>query len=126
MTHHLLCSSSLFYNKISGYDPLNLYILLLDYSNKANIPSINIRRLRSMAIETFKLSKLSPPVIIDLVNLRENNLYNFRYNNAPQVRTSKYGKSSFSLYAAAVLWNSFPGELRKVNNFNQFKSLISH
>ena len=82
-----------------------------------------------MAIETCKiLNKSSPPVLTDLVNLRENNMYNFRDNNilqVPQVRTSKYGKSSFR-YAAAVLWNSFPDEFRKVNNFNQFKSLISH
>ena len=40
------------------------------------------------------------------------------------MRSTKYGKNSFK-YAAAVLWNSFPDDFRKVSNFNQFKSLIS-
>ena len=86
------------------------------------------RRLRTMAIETFKiLNKMSPPVLSDLVKLKDGTSYDFRYNNilqVPQVRTTKYGKNSFK-YAAAVLWNSFLDYFRKVSNFNQFKSLIS-
>ena len=44
--------------------------------NKVKIPSFtcNIRRHRTMAISTFKiLNKLSPTVLTDLVNLKENN-----------------------------------------------------
>ena len=82
-----------------------------------------------MALETFKiLNNMSPPVLSNLVRLRENTVYNFRYNNilrVPRVSTSKVGKKSFS-YAAAVPWNSFPDELRKVSNFYQFKALISN
>lgn len=45
----------------SGYDELLI---------KANIPSLYIRRLRTMAIETCKiLNMLSPPVLYDLVKL---------------------------------------------------------
>ena len=99
----------------SGYEELLI---------KANIPSLHIRRLRTMAIETFKiLNKMSPPVLSDLVILPDCNSYNFRYNNilqVPQVHTTKYGKNSFK-YAAAV----FPDDFRKVSYFNQFKSLIS-
>ena len=62
-----------------------------------------------MALETFKiLNYMSPPVLSNLVRLRENTVYNFRYNNilqVPRVSTSKFGKKSFS-YAAAVLWKS--------------------
>ena len=44
----------------SGYEELLI---------KANIPSLHIRRLRTMAIETFKiLNKMSPPVLSDLLN----------------------------------------------------------
>ena len=97
--------------------------------NKAKIPTLHVRRLRTMALETFKiLNNMSLPVLSNLVRLRENTVNNFRYNNILQVsriRTSKYGKKSFS-YAAAVLWNSFPDEFRKVSNFNQFKALISY
>ena len=87
--------------------------------NKAKIPNLHVRRLRTMASETFKiLNNMSPPVLSNLVRLRENTVYNFRYNNilqVPRVSTSKFGKKSFS-YAAAVLWNSFPDEFRKVSN----------
>ena len=107
------------------YDDFNpTYVNLLA---KANIPSLHIRRLKTMAIETFKiLNNMSPSVLSDLIYLRENSTYNFRYNNilqVPQVRTSNFGKKSFR-YAAAVLWNSFPDEFRRANNFGQFKSLL--
>ena len=97
----------------SGYEELLI---------KANILSLHIRRLRTMAIEIYKiLNKMSAPVLSDL-NLEIVLSYNFRYNNilqVPQVRTNKCGKNSFK-YAAAVLWNSFPDVFRKVSNFYQF------
>ena len=58
---------------------------------------------------------MSPPVISDLINLRENLAYNFRYNNilkVPQVRTSNFGKTSFR-YATAVLWKAFQRNLEE-------------
>ena len=73
--------------------------------NKAKIPTLYVRRLRTMALETFKiLNNMSPPVLSNLVRLRENTVYNIRYNNilqVPRVSTSKFGKKSFS-YAAAM------------------------
>ena len=97
--------------------------------NKAKIPTLHVGRLRIMALETFKiLNNMSPPVLSSLVRLRDNIVYNLRYNNilqVPRVSTSNFGKKSFN-YAAAVLWNSFPYEFRKVSNFNQFKPLISN
>ena len=71
---------------------------------------------------------MSPPVLSDLVRIRDCSSYNFRYQNVlqvPQVRTTKYGKKSFR-FAAAVLWNSFPDNFRQVSSFNQFKTLISN
>ena len=82
-----------------------------------------------MALETFKiLNNMSPPVLSNLVKLRDNSAYTFRYNDilqVPRVHTTKFGKKSFS-YAAAVLWNSFPDEFRKESNFNQIKAFISN
>ena len=81
-----------------------------------------------MAIEAFKIVHgIAPPCLHDCLTLKENR-YNFRYTNilqVPQVRTTTYGKESFK-YAAAVLWNNFPEEFRKTNNFNHFKSLVAH
>ena len=68
---------------------------------KTKVPSLKVRRMRTMAIECFKiLNKLSPPCLHDLVVFK----YNFRYSNIvdiPRVQTSTYGKNSFK-YAAAV------------------------
>ena len=82
-----------------------------------------------MAVETFCiLNDMSPPVLSDLVRIRDCSSYNFRNQNVlhvPQVRTTKYGKKSFR-FAAAVLWNIFPDNFRQVSSFNQFKALISN
>ena len=83
--------------------------------------------MRTMAVETFKIiNGIAPPVLDGLLNKRDN-IYNFRYSNIlqiPQVKTTKFGKNSFS-YAAPVLWNSLPDQFRKEADFNQFKNLIS-
>ena len=99
-----------------------------DLLEKAKMPTLKIRRLRTMAMETFKiLNNLAPPCLSNLVKTKENS-YNFRYSNIlqiPAVRTTTYGKNSFR-YAAAVLWNNFPEHFRQTNNFNHFKSLLNH
>ena len=49
---------------VSTYDELLL---------KANIPSLHIRRLKTMSIETLKiLNEMAPPVLTNLVRLRDN------------------------------------------------------
>jgi hypothetical protein len=64
---------------------------------------IQIRRIRTMALETYKIvNKLAPVCLHDLVNVK-NSKYAFRYSNildVPQVRTTRYGKKSF-MFAAA-------------------------
>ena len=93
---------------------------------KALVPSLQIRRIRTMALETYKIvNKLAPVCLHDLVNVK-NSKYAFRYSNildVPQVRTTRYGKKSF-MFAAATLWNDLPNHLRTENSFNHFKSLI--
>ena len=77
-----------------------------------------------MALETLKfLNNIPPPILSNLVKLRDNTAYNFRFNNILQVfyrvRTTKFGKKSFN-YTAAFMWNSFPDEFRIESKFNQF------
>jgi hypothetical protein len=61
---------------------------------KAPVPSLQIRRIRTMALETYKIvNKLTPVCLHDLVNVK-NSKYAFRYSNildVPQVRTTRYG-----------------------------------
>ena len=101
------------------------YSELLDI---AKLPSLHIRRVKNMAIETFKIiNKLSPPVLNDLLQ-KHDTKYNFRYSNLlqiPSVKTTSYGKNSF-MYAAPALWNSLPEDFRQANSFSQFKNLVSN
>ena len=93
---------------------------------KVGMPSLHIRRQRTMAMETFKIiNKLSPTCLQDLVKIKDQK-YSFRYSNVldlPQVRTTQFGKKSFR-FAAATLWNTLPNHFRTENSFSQFKSLI--
>jgi hypothetical protein len=64
----------------------------------AKDPSMKVRKMRTMAIECFKiLSKLSPSCLHDLVVFKDC-IYHFRYSNIvdiPRVQASTYGKNSF-------------------------------
>ena len=94
---------------------------------KVNMPTLHVSRIRLMAIETFKIvHKMSPVYLHDLLSYK-NSTYSFRYDNlvdVPRVRTTKYGKSTFC-YEAAQVWNSLPNNLRKVDDFKEFRRLIS-
>ena len=94
---------------------------------RINLPSLHVRRMRTLAIESYKiLHDLSPDCLTDLVKFKSQT-YNFRYTNVleiPKVRTVSYGTNSFR-YTAAVLWNSLSAETREQSNFNQFKYLIN-
>jgi hypothetical protein len=51
------------------------------------MPSLKVRRLRSIAIETFKIiHKQSPIYLHDLVNIKKHN-YSFRYENTDVLHT---------------------------------------
>ena len=59
-------------------DYTSSYINLLE---KALVPSLQIRRIRTMALETYKIvNKLAPVCLHDLVNVK-NSKYAFRYSN---------------------------------------------
>jgi hypothetical protein len=70
----------------------NSYEFLLE---KSKLPSLKTHRIRTIALETFKIiNKKSPLFSQDLVIIK-NNSYNIRYTNTaevPRPRTSNYGK----------------------------------
>ena len=100
------------------------YTTLLE---KSKLPSLKVRRMRTMALETFKiLNNSGPKFLHDLVNFK-NSSYNFRYKgiaDLPRPRTTRYGKRSFC-YEAARIWNTLPNEARNLSTFGQFKHFIS-
>ena len=92
------------------------------------LPSLKLRRLRSLAIESFKIIVHKSHVYLQsLSNIKSNQCYSFRYTNTvsvPQVRTTSNGLSSFRS-GAARLWNSLPQHIREQSNENQFRSLVA-
>ena len=95
--------------------------------SRANIPSLEIKRIRNMAMETFRiLYGLSPKCIQNLISFKERSI-NFRHIlsvKIPMIKTTKYGKQSFR-YTAAVLWNELPEHIRSTSDFDVFKNLVS-
>ena len=86
---------------------------------KAKVSSLQIRRMRTMALETYKIiNKLAPVCLHELVHMK-NSKYSFRYNNIleiPQIKSTWYGKNLSDLlllrFAAPTLWNSLPDHFR--------------
>ena len=71
-----------------------------------------------MALETYKILKNLAPVCLQNLLKIKHTKYSFRYSNIldiPQVRTTSYGKKSFS-FAAASLWNSLPDHFRTASH----------
>ena len=72
---------------------------------KSKLPSLKIRRLKTIAVETFKIiHKNSPSYLHDLINIILQN-FNFRSQETavlPRVRTTRYGLKSFRYNAAQI------------------------
>ena len=83
-------------------DYLSSYEQLLE---NAKMSSLQIRRQRTMALETFKIiNQFTPVCLQNMVNVKKSK-YSFRYSNIvdiPQVKTTAYGKESFRYAAAAM------------------------
>jgi hypothetical protein len=92
----------------------------------AMVPTLQVRRIKTMALETYKyLHNLAPVCLQNLLHTK-NSKYYFRYRNildAPQVRTTTYDKRSFR-FVAASQWNSLPDHFRTENSFAHFRSLV--
>ena len=94
--------------------------------SKAGTSTLHISRIRSMAIETFKIAYgQSPQYPQNFITFKDSS-YNFRYTkllDLPRTKTTRYGTNSFN-YQAALLWNALPEEARKITSFNTFKHFI--
>ena len=112
--------------KIEKIQERALRFIYSDYSTsyeslliKSQLPSLKVRRLRTIALESFKiLNNLAPAYLNDLLTFK-NHSYSFRYQRTvevPQVRTVKHGSMSFRSTAAKI-WNSLPQEFRDISSF---------
>ena len=90
-------------------DHVSSYETLL---HKSKMPSLKLRRMRTLALETFRIIHKETPVYLhDIINVKYNS-YSFRYSNLVeilQVRTTFYGKKFFSFWCCKVV--ELPSEL---------------
>jgi hypothetical protein len=74
--------------------------------HKAKVPSLQIRRIRTMALETFKIvSKIAPVCLQNLVSVK-NSKYSFRYVNVVdvlRVKSTHYGKQIFQICCRNIM-----------------------
>ena len=117
--------------KIEKIQERELHFIYNDYVSdyeslflKSKLHILKVRRLRTMAIQTFKILNNQGRVYLqNIVNFKSNS-YSFRYTNTaeiPQVRTTRYGPNSF-LFDAAKLWNKLLQSFRNISDLNHFKS----
>ena len=94
---------------------------------KSKLPIFKIRRIRTIAIETFKIGNKTIPLYLhDLITIKQSN-FSFRYQNTasiPLTRSTRYGIKTFK-YFAVKTWNELPNHFRLENSFKQFKNLIN-
>ena len=94
----------------------------------SKLPSLKVRRMRSIAIETFKIiNRKGPSYLYDLINIKKHQ-YSFRYKNTaqlPQVRTTRYGINSFR-FTAAKFWNELPQNFRNETDFKSNFKINKH
>ena len=119
--------------KIEKIQERALRFIYEDYENtyenllkKSKLPSLRIRRLRTIAVETFKIiHKQSPSYLHDIISIKDQK-YNFRHQDKavlPRVRTTRYDLNSFR-YNAAQIWNELPNHFRQETSLEHFKNII--
>ena len=106
---------------------INSFICSLpDLLKQTNTQPLNVRMIKLMTCEDYKIvNDLSPKYINDLVNIK-NSSYNFRSEKkaeVPQVNSTRYGLRSFRSEAPRI-WNSLPNELRVAESYPQLRRLI--
>ena len=93
---------------------------------RADMPTLEVYRMRAFAIEVFKIHKnLGPNIMKKLIseterpyNLRSGRSYALHNN-----RTTKYGLHSFRHFGVKI-WNSLPANFRSADELVMFKKLI--
>ena len=127
--HYCSENNSLKMEKIQERAPMFIYE---DYNSsyenlleQSKLPSLKIRRLKTIAVETFKIIHKNSPSYLHLINIKLQN-YNFRSQETavlPRVRTTRYGLKTFR-YNAAQIWNELPNHFRQETSLEHLKNII--
>lgn len=94
--------------------------------SRAKLPTLELSRLRAIALEAFKgYNNMSPQFIQDMLT-KPTHTYDLRAKNKLHKPCfhSATGAHSFS-FTAAQVWNSLPNELRTTSDIKVFKTLLN-
>ena len=115
-------------NKIELIQKRAFKFLNLNNDEILNIDStMEVKRLRSLAIEVYKtINNLNPRYMKELFNRSTNRTSNRFGNNlqSKSFKQVKFGRNSLRVLAP-VLWNSLPREAKNLPTLEMFKSFIN-
>ena len=87
---------------------------------------MEVRRLRTMALEIFKsLNDLNPSFMKNLFNKR-NNVNRRKHDLMIHIRNSVTFGSYSLRYLGPHIWNTLPENIKKITSFEKFKEFISN
>ena len=119
-------------NKIENIQKRALRFLLHDYSSnyetllkKADRCTMEVKRLRTLALEIFKaLNEKSPSFIRNYFEKNDSSISKKYDLKIPVRNTVAYGDKSLRCLAPRI-WNSLPIDLKKENSYEKFKGEIN-
>ena len=89
---------------------------------------MEVKRLRSLAIEIFKtLNNLNPVYMKEIFN-KPTNRTSKRFDNNLESKSFnqvKFGKNSLRVLGP-ILWNSLPNHAKELESLTSFKQFINH
>ena len=95
--------------------------------SRANLPSLEIGRLRSIALEVYKCQNQLNPIFLNAFfeNSVPSHSYNLRHKRLipSHSRTTRHGLNSFKNLGIHI-WNCLPEHFRTTTDFNVFKRLL--
>ena len=128
-----MCHSRTINNKINSLHERCLCIIYNDYRSSFEYlldrdkgVTIHLKNVRTLAIETFKVSEnLSPQLVTEIFEKR-NNVYDLRNPSEfvrPRIQSVFNGEESIS-YLGPKIWDIVPPELKALETVNTFKREI--
>ena len=88
---------------------------------RADTYSLNVKRIRLIALEVFKIISDDRPPYLSKLIIRKETQYSCRYSNmlqVPNVRTETYGRNSFR-FNCTQIWNTLPEHIRTTTKLSK-------
>ena len=128
MWHFSSCESI---RKIEKIQKRCLRIILNDYESdyetllrKSNKPTMEIRRLRTLAVEIFKtLNEINPPYMKNIFTPKENSKVKQNHIIVKRTNTSRFGTQRLRSLGPKI-WNKLQSNVKSETSFPKFKERI--